>query len=750
MAEKLKLHWCDIGMGIGNAYGYSTHARNMKRHVAEIADIRPDADISLQIQTADKFQPVPGKYNVLFTMYEADEIPHSFIAGIQKADHIIVPCEHNKRIFRPHCSVPIDVCHEGCNPDIYTYQERHMPRLQPFRFLWVGAPNPRKGWEEVVAAWWAMDAKDKPEIELYLKTTMGELHEKKWNVTYDSRNLSLKELVALYHSAHCFLFPTRGEGWGLCGRADTMLHTRDSISTFKTVQPGDYILSGDGTYHLVLDKTQRPINSLYKVKAKYVMDTDFTAEHPYYTIRKKGKRLNAVTGAPEWVNVQHLQRGDLLCIPKARYANDLPATMTISDYVDNVQHDGNGRIYRKMGFSPARGLSYAAIIAKYNTSKKRVEKAVRYMRGDSRISSPDVIRLAVALQEEKTFSLPEPVKMNNTVMVDDGFLSFCGWYLAEGSTDGSRIEIDLHAKEIPVAQRLSQWVAEALGIDSVIEMNGDNKCRLRISSGILAELMTALFGRGCSEKRIPFFIEQGGNKLGAFIRAIFEGDGHFSMDNKMIVLAVTSPHIAFKVRDILTSVDILSGLSVEQRGDHKPIYEVSIPRPMIDKFLTFIGMEPWGVESRIRHFIERDDAFFVPVTSVERYDTAEDVYDICVDDTHCFVANGVLVHNTLTEAMATGVPCIATQYSGTADFFDSYVGYPIRYDLRQFYHGQYDLHTHSAAPQVEHLAELMVQVYNNYTEAKVKGKLAARRIRHKFTWQKAAQRLVEILSNIRV
>ena len=63
-------------MGIGNAYGYSTHTRNMRRYVSEIADIRPDAKIALQIQTADKFQPFPDKTNVLFTMYEAEEIPH--------------------------------------------------------------------------------------------------------------------------------------------------------------------------------------------------------------------------------------------------------------------------------------------------------------------------------------------------------------------------------------------------------------------------------------------------------------------------------------------------------------------------------------------------------------------------------------------------------------------------------------------------------------------------------------------------
>jgi glycosyltransferase involved in cell wall biosynthesis len=202
-------------MGIGNAYGYSTHARNMKKHVANIADICPDAEISLQIQTADKFQPIEGKKMFLFTMYEADDIPASFASRLHLADHIIVPCEHNKWVFRKYTDRPISVCHEGCNTDVYYFKDRQAPKITPFRFLWVGAPNPRKGWEEVVVAWNYMVGKENPNIELYLKTTMGEIFEKRLNVTYDSRNLSLKELVELYHSAHCFLFPTRGEGWGL-------------------------------------------------------------------------------------------------------------------------------------------------------------------------------------------------------------------------------------------------------------------------------------------------------------------------------------------------------------------------------------------------------------------------------------------------------------------------------------------------------------------------------------------------------
>jgi glycosyltransferase involved in cell wall biosynthesis len=215
MRKKLRVDWLQQGSGIGNAYGYSTMGRNQKKYAAELIDIRTDADIAFQINTADAFRPVEGKFNILSTMYESESIPASFAAGINTADAIIVTSNHNKRVFRPYTDKPIYVCNLGCNTDLYYFQDREFPRIKPFRFLWVGAPNPRKGWQEIVLAWHILGAAKDKGVELYFKTTMGEQHGKKENVTFDSRNMSLKELVALYHSSHCFVFPTRGEGWGL-------------------------------------------------------------------------------------------------------------------------------------------------------------------------------------------------------------------------------------------------------------------------------------------------------------------------------------------------------------------------------------------------------------------------------------------------------------------------------------------------------------------------------------------------------
>lgn len=216
--EKVRLCWASEyyqakWIGIGNAYGYFTHERRMFEYVGKIAMIDDNAPVAIHIQTADKFKRIEGKKNYLFTMFEADQIPASYVRGVNEADHIIVPCTHNRRVFAQYTDKPIDVCHEGVDLNVYTFKQRKFSI--PFRFLWIGAPNPRKGWEEMMTAWKCGGCTGVKEIELYVKTTLGDLYEQKANVIFDSRNMSLDELRDLYHSAHCFIFPTRGEGWGL-------------------------------------------------------------------------------------------------------------------------------------------------------------------------------------------------------------------------------------------------------------------------------------------------------------------------------------------------------------------------------------------------------------------------------------------------------------------------------------------------------------------------------------------------------
>lgn len=248
----------------------------MHKYGEQYFDYTPDADIALTITSADMFKPVEGKVNVLFSMWEFLDLPKSYIENINKADYLIVPSSFCRDLFKRYTDKPIYVCHEGVEPKDYPYFDRakhyneFVSKKRKFRFLWVGAPNPRKGYPLVLEAIKLFEKFDG--VEIYMKTTVPKLDikgtfisiRKNWlkvlrgafltangqiitprhyfgaflrmlrrmprptvadkvnvfgkhkNIIFDTRKLSGQELAELYNSADCFLSPAMGEGWGLC------------------------------------------------------------------------------------------------------------------------------------------------------------------------------------------------------------------------------------------------------------------------------------------------------------------------------------------------------------------------------------------------------------------------------------------------------------------------------------------------------------------------------------------------------
>lgn len=269
MSNRLKIQWVTPAhQHAGNALGYGTHVSFMKKYCSKLMDLVDEADIAVQICPADFFFYVKGKFNVLFTMWEFLEIPNKYIANIQRADAIVVPSSFCRDLFRKYTDRPIYVCHEGVEAGSFPFYQRTIPKRDGrFRYMWCGAPNPRKGYTLILEALKLFE--NEPGVEIYIKTTMqnidrGEFVKKLFrqrhkmraeaggwervklmlehskapdlsknpdaveffgkdvqvmgkhkNIIFDRRKLPMNELVDLYNSAHCFLLPTFGEGWGL-------------------------------------------------------------------------------------------------------------------------------------------------------------------------------------------------------------------------------------------------------------------------------------------------------------------------------------------------------------------------------------------------------------------------------------------------------------------------------------------------------------------------------------------------------
>ena len=237
----MKICWMSDWNRWGNGKGYTVHNTMMRtwseRIGVQITDLPTEADVVLDIVVPTGYKPVPGKFNILFTMYEMATLPDEWIEPVNKADLLIVPCEQNKRLFRQYTKRPIEVCKEGIDPAEYQFRERDpgrmvesrrgvkyraMPENRHFNFLWVGASNPRKGYEIVTMAWEEWLKREPQEVvqntRLIMKSTKETEAERvgsMFGCIIDLRKLPLEDLINLYYESHAFLLPSMGEGWGL-------------------------------------------------------------------------------------------------------------------------------------------------------------------------------------------------------------------------------------------------------------------------------------------------------------------------------------------------------------------------------------------------------------------------------------------------------------------------------------------------------------------------------------------------------
>lgn len=262
---KFKIHWVTREHTIvGNALGYNHHNKMMRKYAEEFFEFDDSSPIALHIVPANLYVPVEGKFNILFTMWEGLDIPPAYYRGIESADALITPCRFCKDLFQKYAKGPVEVCWEGVEPEKFPFFQRSKTDGKRFRYLWVGAPNPRKGYPLVLESIKIIE--QMPNVEIYLKTTVPKIGKlksilqifKHWkqiinfehtkggkkvgwdfiwrtlqrlprpslagkvrvmgkhkNIFFDTRLLPFDELLALYNSAHCFVLPSMGEGWGL-------------------------------------------------------------------------------------------------------------------------------------------------------------------------------------------------------------------------------------------------------------------------------------------------------------------------------------------------------------------------------------------------------------------------------------------------------------------------------------------------------------------------------------------------------
>jgi glycosyltransferase involved in cell wall biosynthesis len=158
-----------------------------------------------------------GQHAVLATMWEAMRLPEGFVKNLHEFETVIVPSWQNVELFSEHHPnvkfVPL-----GIDPERWNFVGRKPPG-RFFNFL-IAGHGQRKGLDLAREAFYKVWPKEGswgggPIPRLVMKTSAGGDDLMGPRIEIVSGRLTEEEEVDLYADAHCYLQPSRGEGFGL-------------------------------------------------------------------------------------------------------------------------------------------------------------------------------------------------------------------------------------------------------------------------------------------------------------------------------------------------------------------------------------------------------------------------------------------------------------------------------------------------------------------------------------------------------
>lgn len=162
-----------------------------------------------------------NKVRIIYTMFESDKIPANWKDYLEAADHVLVPSRWCKGVFEETADIDCKVIPLGYDDKTFTYIERDNKRnlRQTFNFLHYNAYNLRKGFLEVIKAFTEEFQPDEP-VRLILKTTLKKPPfpfppSRYPNIEIINEKYSDEQMQALMKRSDAFVFPSRGEGFGI-------------------------------------------------------------------------------------------------------------------------------------------------------------------------------------------------------------------------------------------------------------------------------------------------------------------------------------------------------------------------------------------------------------------------------------------------------------------------------------------------------------------------------------------------------
>ena len=202
--------------------GYGVVSKNLIRELRALDVVikteNVDQKIGLLLHTPYSIMRMDNPYRIIYTMFESDQIPEDWAEYLLEADDVIVPSKWCRDVFKK-AGIKAKVIPLGYDDTIYEYFQRRKRNI--FTFTHYNAFNVRKGFLELFKAFTEEFTQDE-NVKLILKTTSNNIpsampiNPRQYkNIEIITGKKSDTDMRDILNNSDCFVFPSRGEGFGL-------------------------------------------------------------------------------------------------------------------------------------------------------------------------------------------------------------------------------------------------------------------------------------------------------------------------------------------------------------------------------------------------------------------------------------------------------------------------------------------------------------------------------------------------------
>jgi stage V sporulation protein R len=258
--------------------------------------------------------------------------------------------------------------------------------------------------------------------------------------------------------------------------------------------------------------------------------------------------------------------------------------------------------------------------------------------------------LAIYDQQVQDVGLIQPVRRKAISVpetVNEEVAEFLGLLVGDGHISEVKRVLGLTSGDRRQAQRFLDLAQELFGVEGVIKKDG-GRYRAHIYSLELAAFLKSLgicSGPAAAHKEVPPCILQSpANVVAAFVRALFDADGYAGSQG--VILSTSSERLGRVIQEILLNFGILSR---RRRQVTDGCWHVHVTGKSARRYLEQIGFRLERKQAALQTYLEnrfwyKDESWIDEIVEVTPGSQA--VYDISVEQTHCYAAGGFINHNS--------------------------------------------------------------------------------------------------------